>query len=76
VVAPSSVVALEVVSTSAPAVLCSDGRRLVDLPPGAQVEVRRGDDPIHLVRLHPQPFTDRLVEKFDLPVNGWRGGGR
>jgi NAD+ kinase len=23
--------------------------------------------------LHRGPFTDRLVAKFDLPVDGWRG---
>jgi NAD+ kinase len=23
--------------------------------------------------LHQAPFTDRLVAKFDLPVEGWRG---
>jgi NAD+ kinase len=26
-----------------------------------------------LARLHTAPFTDRLVAKFDLPVQGWRG---
>jgi hypothetical protein len=23
--------------------------------------------------LTPEPFTDRLVRKFSLPVQGWRG---
>jgi NAD+ kinase len=23
--------------------------------------------------LHPGPFSERLVRKFALPVNGWRG---
>ena len=50
-----------------------DGRRAVDLAPGARVEVRRGEHPIRLARLHQAPFTDRLVAKFDLPVSGWRG---
>jgi NAD+ kinase len=26
--------------------------------------------------MHHAPFTDRLVAKFDLPVQGWRGRGR
>ena len=57
--------------------LWCDGRRTVDLPPGARIEVRRGERPVRLVRLHEAPFTDRLVAKFDLPVQGWRGtGGR
>jgi NAD+ kinase len=29
---------------------------------------------VRVVRLHPRPFTDRLVAKFGLPVDGWRGG--
>jgi NAD+ kinase len=76
VVGPDSVVALEVLATSVDAVLCCDGRRSVDLPPGSRVEVRRGQQSISLARLQQSPFTDRLVDKFDLPVNGWRGTGR
>ena len=30
-------------------------------------------EPVRLVRLHEAPFTDRLVAKFGLPVEGWRG---
>lgn len=74
VVAPSSVLAVEVMArTDGAGVLWCDGRRTVDLPPGARIEVRRGRRPVHLVRLHQAPFTDRLVAKFDLPVTGWRG---
>jgi NAD+ kinase len=74
VVSPSSVLAVEVIArTDGSAVLWCDGRRTVDLPPGARIEVRRGRFPVRLVRLHEAPFTDRLVAKFDLPVAGWRG---
>jgi NAD+ kinase len=74
VVAPDSVLAVEVLAqTEGAGVLWCDGRRTVDLPPGARIEVRRGRHPVHLVRLHQAPFTDRLVAKFDLPVEGWRG---
>lgn len=73
VVSPDSVVALEVDSHGHAAVLCCDGRRTVELPAGARVEVVRGVTPVRLVRLHDQPFTDRLVRKFELPVQGWRG---
>jgi NAD+ kinase len=74
VVAPSSVLAVEVLArTDGSGVLWCDGRRTVDLPPGARIEVRRGATPVRLVRLHQAPFTDRLVAKFDLPVTGWRG---
>jgi NAD+ kinase len=94
VVSPRSVLAVEVLGASAgPAhdglsgpsetvggVLWCDGRRSVDLAPGARVEVRRGAMPVLLARLRgahgtavPLTFTDRLVAKFGLPVTGWRG---
>ncbi len=74
VVAPTSVMAVEVLAnTEGSGVLWADGRRAVDLPPGARIEVRRGERPVRLVRLHEAPFTDRLVAKFGLPVEGWRG---
>jgi NAD+ kinase len=43
------------------------------LPPGARVEITRGEQPVLMVRLDGRPFADRLVRKFDLPVRGWRG---
>ncbi len=73
VVAPTSVLAVEVLANTGSGVLWCDGRRTVDLPPGARIEVRRGERPVRLVRLHEAPFTDRLVAKFGLPVEGWRG---
>ncbi len=74
VVGPDSSLAVEVVArTGAAAVLCADGRRVQDLPPGARVIVRRSPVPVRLARLHSGPFTDRLVNKFNLPVTGWRG---
>ena len=74
VVSPSSCLAVEVMArTDGAGVLWADGRRTVELPPGARIEVRRGKRPVRLVRLHEAPFTDRLVAKFDLPVTGWRG---
>ncbi|PVG80892.1 NAD kinase [Nocardioides gansuensis] len=74
VVAPTSVLAVEVLAnTEGAGVLWCDGRRAVDLPPGARIEVRKGARPVRLARLHEAPFTDRLVAKFDLPVEGWRG---
>jgi NAD+ kinase len=72
VVSPDSVVAVEVDPAGHPAVLCCDGRRTVDLPPGARVAVVGGHKPLKLVRLGVAPFTDRLVRKFELPVQGWR----
>jgi NAD+ kinase len=73
VVPPAAVVALEVVPVEAAAVLSCDGRRTVDLPPAARVEVTAGGRPVRLARLGNVPFTERLVRKFHLPVQGWRG---
>lgn len=73
VVAPTSRVAIELVSGPGSGVLWCDGRRTVELPEGARIEIRRGDEPVRLARLHKAPFTDRLVRKFDLPTRGWRG---
>lgn len=74
VVAPDSVVAVEVIGRADGAgVLWCDGRRAEHLPPGARIEIRRDERPVRLARLHEAPFTDRLVAKFDLPVEGWRG---
>ena len=77
-VSPQSVLAVELIAghETSGAVLWCDGRRKVDLPPGARVEVRRGSLPVLLARLQgpgPAGFTDRLVAKFGLPVAGWRG---
>lgn len=74
VVGPEHTVAIEVLErTNGVGILWCDGRRSHDLPPGARVVVRRSDRPVRLARLHPASFTDRLVRKFRLPVEGWRG---
>ena len=73
VVSPRSVVAFEIDPHGHPAVLCCDGRRLVELPAGTRVEVAHSSTPVKLVRLKQDPFSDRLVTKFALPVQGWRG---
>ncbi len=73
VVAPTSVMAVTVQHRTPGAILWCDGRRAVELPSGARVEVSRGTQPVRLARLHTAPFTDRLVAKFALPVEGWRG---
>ncbi len=76
VTSPRSVLAVEVHPQSQHGVLWCDGRRTVELPAGARVEVRRGAVPVRLARLHHASFTDRLVAKFALPVAGWRGAPR
>lgn len=74
VVGPDHSVAVELQAESVgSAVLWCDGRRSHPLPAGARVVVRRSEKPVRLARLHPAAFTDRLVRKFKLPTDGWRG---
>lgn len=73
VVAPSSVIAMDVLESGTTGIVACDGRRTRALPHGARVEVRRGTDPVLLARMQGKPFTDTLVRKFALPVEGWRG---
>jgi NAD+ kinase len=74
VVAPTSCLSIELVAAShGRGILWCDGRRSVDVPPGARIDVRRDTTPVRLARAHQGLFTDRLVAKFDLPVLGWRG---
>ena len=75
VVSPSSSISLDVDLGSA-AVLWADGRRTIDVRPGDRLVVTADPVPVRFARLAPAPFTDRLVAKFDLPVEGWRGRQR
>lgn len=73
VVAPNSELAVEVHPDGPDAIIWLDGRRRLDLPAGARVTGTRSEQPVRLARLHPGPFTTRLVKKFQLPTVGWRG---
>ncbi|MEV4511827.1 NAD kinase [Dactylosporangium sp. NPDC049525] len=76
VIAPSSTITINVEPFTSFALLSCDGRRVMDLAPGSTVTVRRGALPVRVVRLRERPFTDRLVAKFALPVDGWRHNKR
>ncbi|MGV0433945.1 NAD kinase [Corynebacterium ureicelerivorans] len=73
VVAPTSTVAVESERQTTQATAVMDGQRRMTVPAGSRVEVARGARPVRWVRLDDRPFTDRLVDKFQLPVSGWRG---
>ena len=75
VTSPQSVLAVEVLPASPNGVVWCDGRRRLDIAAGSRVEVTKGTAPVRFARLHHRPFTDRLVAKFGLPVQGWRGHG-
>lgn len=74
VLSDSTVVEIEVLPGVAPGgVVWCDGRRSIDIAAGMELEVRAGEHRLKLARISERPFVDRLVAKFGLPVNGWRG---
>lgn len=77
VLGPNAHLAIELLPSSpSHGVLSCDGRRSIELPPGSRVEAQQSGRTVDLARLSSSPFTDRLVRKFDLSVEGWRGRGR
>jgi NAD+ kinase len=72
VTSPDSTITITVDPHAPAAVLFCDGRRVFDVPPGGRITARKGVLPVRVARLRPRPFTDRLVAKFALPVEGWR----
>jgi len=77
VVSPESIIAIDVLgSNHSGAVMWCDGRRSVDLAAGSRIEITRHGQPVRFARVHSAPFTDRLVAKFELPVDGWGGQRR
>ena len=71
VVSPDSEIAIDVESEIG--VLSADGLRKVQLEEGDRVTLTSDKSLIHLAHIDSVPFTDRLVAKFKLPVDGWRG---
>jgi NAD+ kinase len=72
VVSPRSVIAIEL-QPGSDAVLWADGRRMIEVRGPVRIEARQAERPVRLARLVDAPFTNRLVAKFALPVDGWRG---
>jgi NAD+ kinase len=72
IVAPDSVVDIDLMRPGHAGVLSCDGRRSLEVPAGGRVRVRRGTSPVHIARIGPWSFADRLVTKFQLPVRGFR----
>lgn len=70
VVGPSS--RLDVQIRADAAVVWCDGRRSIPAPVGSTVSAVKGAHPVLLARLNNDPFSERLVKKFHLPVQGWR----
>ncbi|MGZ4506894.1 MAG: NAD kinase [Blastococcus sp.] len=72
VTSPNSVLTVAVPADGNRARVSADGRRVVEIPDGGRVEVRRAARPVRIARVHKATFGDRLVAKFGLPVRGFR----
>lgn len=74
VTTPDSTMTVDLLDRNgASGVLWCDGRRTHPLAPGARVIARRSATPVRLAHTHSGPFSERLVQKFSLPTEGWRG---
>jgi len=71
VISPTSVIAVGI--ESADALLSADALRKFALRAGDRVMVTKDERIIKLAHLKNTLFSDRLVAKFKLPVEGWRG---
>jgi NAD+ kinase len=71
VISPHSTIKIDVESERA--LLSADGLRRVGLEEGDRVSLTASHESVRLAHLDDSPFTDRLVAKFKLPVEGWRG---
>jgi NAD+ kinase len=71
VVSPDSEIVIDVTSQNAQ--ISSDGLRQTDLLPGDRIVLTRDISRIQLAYIADGKFTDRLVAKFKLPIEGWRG---
>ena len=71
VISHQSEIVVEVESTAA--MLSADALREFALVQGDRVTITGDESVILLAHVQPTLFTDRLVAKFKLPVEGWRG---
>ena len=71
VISPESIIAVDIESEEA--TLSADGLRKFHLVENDRVILTSDNSPINLAQIDPALFTDRLVAKFKLPVEGWRG---
>lgn len=76
VTSPNSVLTVAVPPDGNRSRVSADGRRVVEIPDGGRVEVRRSGRPVRIARVHASTFGDRLVAKFGLPVRGFRDARR
>ena len=71
VIAPTSTIGVTIESSDA--ALSADALRKIELEKNDHIEITKNSDEIILAHLKSTIFTDRLVAKFRLPIEGWRG---
>jgi NAD+ kinase len=71
VVSPDCEIVIDVSSQNAQ--ISADGLRQTDLVAGDRIVLTRDASKIQLAYIANGEFTDRLVAKFKLPIEGWRG---
>ena len=71
VIAPSSTIIVTIESLDAS--LSADALRKMDLQKNDQILLTKNHAQVTLAHLKSTIFTDRLVAKFKLPIEGWRG---
>ncbi len=71
VVSPNSEIAMDLESDSAD--LNADGMRRIKLQKNDRIVLTSDKEDVLLAHIVSATFTDRLVAKFKLPVEGWRG---
>jgi NAD+ kinase len=71
VVSPDCEIVIDVISNEAQ--ISADGLRQMELSVGDRIILTKDQDKIQLAYINEGNFTDRLVAKFRLPIEGWRG---
>lgn len=70
VISPKSPITIDVESSDA--LVSADSLRKLALKEGDRIEISKSELPIKLAHIKKVNFSDRLVAKFKLPIEGWR----
>lgn len=71
VISPNSSVVIDIESPEA--MISADGMRKTPLLSGDRIVIRKSPLRVEIIHIESAVFTDRLVAKFKLPIEGWRG---
>ena len=71
VISPNSSVVIDIESPEA--MISADGMRKTPLLSRDRIVIRKSPLRVEIIHIESAVFTDRLVAKFKLPIEGWRG---